>query len=168
MDVKMGNHWTTSRMCLQTIGRSQGEGGISGGSRNFKSGGRGPVAVEFLGLWFFFYAPFTHTLCFVVRVENKVHIVNIVLRQQLMLLRVYKYNPAKNFKQGGARPARRCWIRLWVCLNLLRLHAPFIAKNDIKYIQLRMLKTIFLNWRIKISKLEIERNTFLSIREISR
>ena len=25
-----------------------------------------------------FDAPFTHTLCFVVRVENKVHIVNIV------------------------------------------------------------------------------------------
>ena len=28
-------------------------------------------------------------------------------------VKIYKYKPAKNFKQWGARPASRCWIRLW-------------------------------------------------------
>ena len=40
--------------------------------------GSGPGAVEFLESEVCFDAPFTHTLCFVVRVENKVHIINIV------------------------------------------------------------------------------------------
>ena len=50
----------------------------SGGSRNFKTAGRGPGAVETLGSEVCIDAPFTYTLCFVVRVDNKVLIVNIV------------------------------------------------------------------------------------------
>ena len=48
----------------------------SGGYRNFKTVRRGPSVVELLGSKVCLYAPFIHTLCFVVRVENKVHIVN--------------------------------------------------------------------------------------------
>ena len=51
---------------------------ISGGSRNFKTERRGPGAVEFLGSEVCFDALFTRSLCFIVRVENKVHIVSIV------------------------------------------------------------------------------------------
>ena len=43
------------------------------GSRNFKTGGRGPGAVEFLGL-VFVLIPYV----FIVRVVNNIHIVNIV------------------------------------------------------------------------------------------
>ena len=95
---------------------------LSGGSRNFKRGG-GPGAVEFLGFEVCFDAPFTHTLCFVVKVKNQVHIVNIVWRIQIMYMRViqsviiYKCKlKNKKFKRGGGggRPARRCWIRLWL------------------------------------------------------
>ena len=50
----------------------------SGGSRNFKTGGRGPDAVEFLGSGVCFDVPFTHTLCLLVTMENKVHIVSTV------------------------------------------------------------------------------------------
>ena len=49
----------------------------SGGSRNLKTGGRGPGAVEFFGSEVCFDAPFTQTLCVVLSVENKEHIVNI-------------------------------------------------------------------------------------------
>ena len=37
----------------------------NGGSRNFKTGGRDPGAVEFSGIWELFWCPFSHTLCFV-------------------------------------------------------------------------------------------------------
>ena len=51
----------------------------------------------------FFDAPFTYTLCFVVMIENKVHIVNTVgWLLLLVLIKVYacytvKYKPIKNF-----------------------------------------------------------------------
>ena len=79
----------------------------SGGSRNFKTGGRGP-GVEFLGSEVCFDAPFIHTLYFVVRVENRIHIVNIVKVYACYKVKIYKYKPPNNFKQ-----ARRGWIRLW-------------------------------------------------------
>ena len=34
-------------------------------------------------------------------------------------VKIYKYNPPKKFKQGGARPARRSWIRL--CIEPIQL-----------------------------------------------
>ena len=75
-------------------------------SRNFKTRGRGPGAVEFLGSEVCFDA-FIHTLCFVVREENKVHIVNIVWWLQLQYMRVIQSkftntNPQK-ISNSGAR-----------------------------------------------------------------
>ena len=51
--------------------------------QEFQNWGRGPGAVEFLGSEICFDASFKHTLCSGVRVENKVHIVNIVWWLQL-------------------------------------------------------------------------------------
>ena len=78
----------------------------SGGSRNFKTGGRGLGAVEFLGSEFCLMPPFTHILCFIVRVENKVHIVNIVwwicvLYSQNLQIQPH---PPKKIQTGGRAP----------------------------------------------------------------
>ena len=81
---------------------------ISGRSRNFKTGGRGPSAEEFLGsenCW----CSFTHTQCILVRVENKVNIVNIVWWLQLKHMHVIQSkftntNPPNKFKRGGGAP----------------------------------------------------------------
>ena len=52
---------------------------IRGGSRNFKTGGRGPGAVEFLGLGFVLMPLHIYPIyVFVVRIMNNIHIVNIV------------------------------------------------------------------------------------------
>ena len=50
----------------------------NGGSRNFKTGGRGPSAVEFLGSGYWFDAPQHKLYIRVVRLENQIHIVHIV------------------------------------------------------------------------------------------
>ena len=54
---------------------------LSGGAKNFRNGGRGPDAVEFS--WSCFDAPSQTSHVFVVRVENKIHIVKIACGQQL-------------------------------------------------------------------------------------
>ena len=58
------------------------KGHICGGSRNFKTGGRGPGAVESYGSGDCFDAPSHITYWFLVRIVNKIHIVNIVCRLQ--------------------------------------------------------------------------------------
>ena len=66
-----GTSWTGTDYCPDS-------GGPCGRSRNFKTWGRSPGAVEFLGSGDYFDAP-SHTFyVFVVRVENEIHIVNIV------------------------------------------------------------------------------------------
>ena len=57
--------------------------------QEFQNQGHSLGAVEFLGSEVFFDASFKHTLCSVVRVENKVHIVNIVWWLQLDWLWFY-------------------------------------------------------------------------------
>ena len=84
--------------------------------------GSGPGAVEFLESEVCFDAPFTHTLCFVVRVENKVHIINIVWQLQLKCMRViYSQNlqiqPPPQILNGGTHPECRCWIPLCLRIN---------------------------------------------------
>ena len=72
----------------------------SGGSRNFKTGGSGPGAIEFLGSEVYFDAPFTHTLCFLVRVENREHIVKY---SRIIQSKFTKTNP-KKIQTGGRAP----------------------------------------------------------------
>ena len=95
-----------------------------GGSRNFKTGGggggRGPGAVGFW-VWRLFWCPFTYiSYLSVVRVENKIHIVNIECWLKLnycVLCSQYLQKQPQYFVQLGGRapgaPVRRCWIRLW-------------------------------------------------------
>ena len=79
-----------------------------------KRGGRGPGAVEFC-----FDNPSHIPYVLVDRVVNKIHNVNIVywLKSKYMRVIQLKFtntNTNPNFfsKRGGARPARRSWIRL--------------------------------------------------------
>ena len=63
-------------------------------------------AVEFLGSEVCFDAPFIHTLCLVVRAENRIHIVNIVWLLQLKYMRVIQSkftnrNPPKISNRGA-------------------------------------------------------------------
>ena len=80
----------------------------SGGSRNFKTVSRGPCAVEFLGSGVCFDAPFTHTLCFVVRVENKVltYFKHCMMAATTVYacytVKCYKNEPPKYCKRGRA------------------------------------------------------------------
>ena len=80
--------------------------------QEFQNRGSGPGTIEFLGSEICFDAPLTHTLCFVVRVENKLHFVKYSRIIQSKFTKTTP--PQKKIKQGCARPARRCWIRLWV------------------------------------------------------
>ena len=61
-------YWYTRQLRIQEFKNPLGWGG---GKRRYRRG-------WFLGSEICFDAPFTHTLCFVVKVENKVHIINIV------------------------------------------------------------------------------------------
>ena len=88
----------------------------SGGSRNFKTGGRGPGAVQIF--YCFFYAPSHKPYVFVVRVVNKKNIVNIVCCLKLNYMRVIqskftKTNPNffSNQGGGGGGPGRRAGTR---------------------------------------------------------
>ena len=51
---------------------------ISGGCRNCKTGGRGPGAVELLGIGFVLMPLHTYPIFWVTRVVNKIHNINIV------------------------------------------------------------------------------------------
>ena len=88
--------------------------------QEFQNRGRGPGAVEFLGSEVRFDAPFTNTLCFVVTVENKVHIVNTVWWLQLKYNHVYAWytvkiykliQPPQKFQTKG--PASGAWLIAW-------------------------------------------------------
>ena len=83
--------------------QNRGGGGAITGRKNF--GGVGIVLL-----------PLHKIYLFVVRVENERNIVNIHVDYAWYVVKVYKNNPLF-FKQGGARPVRRSWIRLcWCCL----------------------------------------------------
>ena len=62
---------------------------ISGGSRNFKirGGGRSRRG-RILWVWGLIWCPFTHNLCFLLRVENKINILNSVWWLQFKFMRV--------------------------------------------------------------------------------
>ena len=64
-----------------------------------------------------FDAPSHIPYAFVVRVENKIHIETLHVDYNKAFVcygvKITKITPIKNFKQGGVRPARRRWIRLW-------------------------------------------------------
>ena len=62
------------------------------------------------------YIPYT----FVVRVENKIHIVKHCMLITMAFMRVLQSKFSKYSKQGGASPVRRRWIRLWHVLLKLR------------------------------------------------
>ena len=112
---------------------------ISGGSRNFKTGGRGPGAVEFLGFGGLFLCPL-HTypmFCSECRDQSTYCKHCMMARIKVYAcytVRIYKNKPPTNFKQGGARPARRCWIRLclfkWRYLNLLHFESERRFNSD--------------------------------------
>ena len=88
---------------------------LSGKSRNFRTGVRGPVAIEFLGFGDCFDAPSYIPYIFLQwdRVENMIHIINIACWLQLkkMHLKFTTTHPphTQKIKQGGAGPS---WIRL--------------------------------------------------------
>ena len=90
----------------------------SGGSRSFRTIGRGPAAVKFLGSGDYFDVPYHIPCVFVVSVGNKIHSVNIAYRQQIynMLVMQSKFTRTsqKNFFKQVSRacPKRRPWIRL--------------------------------------------------------
>ena len=71
--------------------------------KNFKTGGPGSEAVEFVGSWDCFDAP-SNTV-FVVRVENKIQIRDIVCGLQLKKCMLYSKNSLnqtpKHLKHGG-------------------------------------------------------------------
>ena len=81
---------------------------ISGGSRNFKTGGRSPSAVDFLESWDCFDAPQHIPFAFVVRVKNKIHIEHIPWLIQLKYMRVmqskFTKTTPKIFSNGGRAP----------------------------------------------------------------
>ena len=67
---------------------------------------------------------------FVRRVVNNIHILNTACWLKSKYLRIYNENLPKKvpfffFKRGGARPARRSWIRLWSLNRLLYLEIQF-------------------------------------------
>ena len=68
-----------------------------------KNGVRGPEAVEFLGSWDCFDATLHIPYIFIVRVENKIHIVNISCWLWLKYMRVKqsKFTKSKPFFQTG-------------------------------------------------------------------
>ena len=96
---------------------------ISGGSRNFKTGGRGSGAVEFLGFGGLFWCPL-HTypmFCSECRDQSTYckHCMMATIKvYAYYTVRIYKNKPPTNFKQGGAHPARRCCIRLWYLIGV--------------------------------------------------
>ena len=74
-------------------------------------------AVEFLGVWELFWCSFTYIQCFVVRSENKMHIVNNAYCLQLKYMLVMqsdftKTKPQKLIKGKWGRPVRSSWIHL--------------------------------------------------------
>ena len=88
-----------------------------GGSRNFKPGVRGPGAVEFLGSEVCCDAPFIHTLCREQNTYCKHCMMASVKIYACYAVKIYKHS--KNFQTGGARPARRCWIRLLLTFTVM-------------------------------------------------
>ena len=91
---------------------------FSGEYRNIKTGGRSPGAVELLGSGVCFDSPFTRNLCFVVRVEKKVNIVNIEWWLQLNYMRIMQSkftNTTPRIFQNSEARARRD-VTLWVWL----------------------------------------------------
>ena len=77
-------------------------------SRNFKTRGRGPGSVEFLGSEVCFDA-FIHTLCFVVREENKGKYCKHCMMAAITVyacytVKIYKYKPPKKFQIWGWAP----------------------------------------------------------------
>ena len=95
-----------------------------------KPGARGPGAVEFLRSAVWFCAPSHIPLFFLVIVKNKINIVNNVWWLNVYAcytVKIYKNKPQINFKQGGARPTRRSWIRLWI------FHVEMVSKYIWRY-----------------------------------
>ena len=75
---------------------------------------------------------------------NKIHIVNIACICVLSI-KIYKNNPPKFFKTGGARPARRSWIRPWTLLmtwshNIFALKCTSDCRKIEFYSQLQRIK----------------------------
>ena len=71
----------------------------------FLNRGRGPGAV----------CPFTHTLCFYserIKYTLSTLLVDYNKVSACYAVEIFKNKPLENFKQGGARPVRRRWIRL--------------------------------------------------------
>ena len=85
----------------------------SGGSRNFKTQGRGPDAVELLGSGTCFDAPLHIPNVFVVNTYFKHACWLQIKYMRVMQSNFTKNKPNKFFKRGGARPVSRSWIRLW-------------------------------------------------------
>ena len=82
--------------------------------KNFKTGGPGSEAVEFVGSWDCFDAP-SNTV-FVVRVENKIQIRDIVCGLQLKKCMLYSknfLNQTQNIWNMGARLVHQLRIRIW-------------------------------------------------------
>ena len=75
----------------------------------FKTGG----AVESYGSGVCFDAPSHITYWFLVRIVNKIHIVNIVCRLQLEYLCVTQTKILKHPKSLNQGGARQSWIRIW-------------------------------------------------------
>ena len=95
--------------------------------QEFQNQGCGPGALEFLGSGYCFDTPSHILYLFVVRVENREHIVNIAFLPQLKNVCVMHYF----FKRRGPSPLRRSWIRLSKCSQEFRNHLKyFILMNS--------------------------------------
>ena len=111
-----------------------------------KKRGGGSQRSRLLWVWGLFWGPFTHTLRVLVKVENKVHILNIAWWLQLKYMRVIQSDlqiQPPRISNGGAS---RCWIRL--CSLYLNNPAPppFNKKsNSIKIIRLYSIQITILS-----------------------
>ena len=90
---------------------------ISGGSRNFKTGGCSSGAVEFLGMGFCLEATSHIPYVFVVRVVNKIHVVNIVswLKSKFMRVIQSEFTPKPRifFQTGGRASTGSAFAYSW-------------------------------------------------------